>query len=71
MPDNGVPLLQRQPKETDAEYNARRTRSLAEIDAKLLTLVHAGFQVAPPHYAQAAKPPACSCLPVRCVGQRM
>lgn len=39
-------LLQRKEKESDAEWNARRTRSLAEIDSRLLTLVHACFQAA-------------------------
>ncbi|KAK9814890.1 hypothetical protein WJX73_001456 [Symbiochloris irregularis] len=39
-------LLQRRPKESEAEWNARRNKSLAEIDARLLTLVHASFQAA-------------------------
>ncbi|KAK9785517.1 hypothetical protein WJX73_010637 [Symbiochloris irregularis] len=49
-------LLQRRPKESEAEWNARRNKSLAEIDARLLTLVHASFQAA---LAVAC----CSCAP--------
>ena len=45
-----VVAVQRQGKETEAEWNARRTKSLAEIDSRLLTLVHASFQVGSPAF---------------------
>ena len=36
---------QRRKGETEAEFKARRAKAMGEVDARLLTLVHALFQV--------------------------
>ena len=38
---------QRKKGETDAEFKARRAKAMGEVDARLLTLVHALFQARP------------------------
>ena len=43
-----VHLQESQGKESEAEWRARRAKSLAEIDARLMVLVHALFQVRQP-----------------------